>query len=136
MSRHFKHHYFIEFLEGSLSAGQNAMVNNHIAECEDCRLYSIKLKETLDCIDVEKSTAYDNFMFSRIQVALENQWQLRNPSFKRRLLQPVLIIVSIAVMVIAGIHFGNRLNYNQSIANDYQTEIYYLSEVHDEILLN
>jgi hypothetical protein len=136
MSRHFKHPCFIEFLEGSLSVAQNAIVNKHIAECEDCRLYSGKLKETLDCIDAEKSTGYDDFMFSRIQASLENQWQVRNPSFKRRLLQPVLIIVSIAVMVLAGIHFGNRLNYNQSIANDYQTEVYYLSEVQNEIILN
>jgi predicted anti-sigma-YlaC factor YlaD len=136
MSRHFTHHRFIEFLEGSLSADQNALVNNHIAECEECRLYCIKLKEMLDSIDAEKSTDYDSFMFTRIQAVLENQWQVRNPSFKRKLLQPALLIVSIVMMVITGIYFGNRLNYNQSITNDYQTEIYYLSEVNDDILLN
>lgn len=74
-------------------------------------------------------------MFTRIQAAIANRKQEKRP-FSMIMLQPVLAVLIVFLIVLAGIRIGTSYSNESSLATDYQTELYYLNEIHSENIEN
>ncbi|HJZ39317.1 MAG TPA: zf-HC2 domain-containing protein [Bacteroidales bacterium] len=119
-----------EYLDGRLGNLRNQEVENHLAGCNDCREFSIRLSAVLRYIGDEKVTEFDPFMFTRIQAILKTRNTTRLPVFMRRVYQPLAIAFVALAVVFTGIELGSSYFYRQSLTEDYQTEFYYINEVH------
>jgi len=120
----------VDYLEGKLNPVQQLETEDHLTSCKACHEYSLKLKELLKMIEDEKVTGYDPFMFTRIQTLLQKPENSRQTTFIRRVSQPILIAVIVLIIVYTGISIGRSYNYQNSITRDYETELYYLSDIH------
>jgi predicted anti-sigma-YlaC factor YlaD len=119
-----------DYLDGRLGNLQNQEVEDHLAGCHECREFSTRLGDVIRYIGEEKVTEFDPFMFTRIQAALEKRSISRLPVFMRRVSQSLAIAVIILAVVFSGIKLGSSYFYRQSLTNDFQTEYYYINEVH------
>jgi predicted anti-sigma-YlaC factor YlaD len=124
------HNLLVEYAEGTLSVSQKKQAEDHMAECENCRRYLTVLSETFDVISRETHIEPDLYMYSRILSAMKNKEQEKTRI--QGLLQPLIISLSILVLVFAGIRIGKSYQYQNALASDYQSEVYYLNEVYNE----
>jgi predicted anti-sigma-YlaC factor YlaD len=119
-----------DYLDGRLGNHQNQEVEDHLAGCSECREFSIRLGAVHRYIGEEKVTEFDPFMFTRIQVALDNRNIPRLPGYLRRVSQSLAMAVIILAVVFSGIKLGSSYYYRQSLSNDFQTEYYYINDIH------
>lgn len=119
-----------DYLDGRLGNLQNQEVEDHLAGCNECREFSTRLGDVIRYIGEEKVTEFDPFMFTRIQASLEKRSISRLPVFIRSVSQSLAIAVIVLAVVFSGIKLGSSYYYRQSLTNDFQTEYYYINEVH------
>jgi anti-sigma factor RsiW len=121
----------MDYLEGGLNPARQREVSLHLETCSDCRGFSYGVKGMLDFIEQEKVVEYDPFMFTRIQAVLNKPAAQRQPLFLAGMLRPALLAIVLLLMVYTGIRIGRVFSYRSFINQDYKTELYYLSDIHE-----
>jgi predicted anti-sigma-YlaC factor YlaD len=122
----------IEFTAGDPGQEVKQAIEEHLRGCSDCRHYANLLNGVFASIENEKEVVFDPFMLTRVMHAVESKKQSRFMISVQRRLQPVLIILILAFLILAGINLGKRYGYRQTLADDYKTELYYLGALYDE----
>jgi predicted anti-sigma-YlaC factor YlaD len=120
-----------DYLEGGLNPARQQEVSRHLETCSDCRDFSYGLKGLFDFIEQEKVVEYDPFMFTRIQAAMDKPAAQRQPLFMARMMRPALLVIVLLLMVYTGIRIGRAFSYKSYVNQDYKTELYYLSDIHE-----
>ncbi len=96
------------YREGRLPEGMRIQVEAHLAQCSDC--YAISQMETLAnrIMDAEKQIQSNPFLSTRIMAGIEaiEQRSERIPAYQKAL-RPVLVSLSIAAAILAGIFAGS-----------------------------
>ena len=67
------HKNLIFYLEGELSANENAKIKLHLAECAECSAFAAELGKSLEILDSEKSPEVNPFFYTRVKARLESQ---------------------------------------------------------------
>jgi predicted anti-sigma-YlaC factor YlaD len=124
----------IDFTEGDPEPAVKHAMEAHLKGCSDCRHYADLLKGVFATVENEKDVAFDPFMVTRVMHAVESKKKSRVRLSLQRSLQPVLIILVLAFLILAGINLGKRYGYRQILADDYKTELFYLGTLQDESL--
>ena len=117
-------------LENRLDTRQRLALEKHLGDCKTCHAFSLKMQDFSRFIDREKVAAFDPYMFTRIQASMDaRDSSQRFPAF-RRILQPLLIVTLLLIMVYTGIVVGRGYAYQNSLNNDLETELFYISDIH------
>lgn len=116
------------YLEEGISAGTRAEMAQHLAECGDCRAFSAVLNHAMQTLDAEKETAYDPYLFTRIQAGIENRHDRRNRPAFLLVAKPLVYATIFIFLVVAGIGLGRLFSDQQTLATDYQTELYFIQD--------
>lgn len=117
-------------LENSLGTRQRFELEKHLTDCKTCHEFSLKIQDFSRFIDQEKVTAFDPYMFTRIQASMDaHDSSHRFPAY-RRILQPILIVIVLLIMVYTGIVVGRGYAYQNSLSNDLATELFYINDIH------
>ena len=122
----------IHYVEGNLATSARHATSDHLSGCSECNQYFHLLQELFSSIENEKVAAYDPYMLTRVMAAVENKKQSRLKHFLQRSLQPIIITLVMALIILAGINLGKIYGYQQTIADDYKSELYYLGTMNDE----
>jgi predicted anti-sigma-YlaC factor YlaD len=123
--------FLMDYHEGVLNPSLKQEVSRHLESCSDCQDFYHVLKDRLACIEMEKAVDYDPFMLAHIQAVLQKPATRSQPVFLRGLLQPALLVLLLLLMVYTGIRIGREFSYKSYVNQDYNTELYYLSDVHE-----
>lgn len=104
------------FQDGKLPLGLRTQILNHLEECKSCAgVY--RVQELIDyVIDREKDIMPDPFLATRISVHIQslNEQEKTPDFFIRRILKPVLVTLSMAAAIFAGIMLGNLSQSTES----------------------
>ena len=120
----------MDYLDGKLDPAQHLEMKNHLASCAVCHEFSVKVRNALKLLENEKTTEFDPFMLTRIQVSLSiHSTAMQHKSTILEVLRPVLIGLAIFSILFAGIGIGRSYDYQKSRTRDYATELFYLSEI-------
>jgi|GEM_PF-4383734 predicted anti-sigma-YlaC factor YlaD len=120
-----------DYIEGRLRPDRHREMQDHLVNCLSCREFSLKLLELQRLIGLEKVTTHDPYMYTRIQSLLMAKETRGQQTSWRRVVQPVFIAVLVLLLVFAGIGIGRNYNYQNYSALDYETELYFLSDIHN-----
>jgi len=121
----------MDYLEGGLNPTRQQEVSRHLETCSDCRGFSYRLKGMFEFIEQEKVVEYDPYMFTRIQATMDKPAVQRQPLFLAGMLRPALLAIVLLLMVYTGIRIGRVFSYKSYVNQDYKTELYYLSDIHE-----
>lgn len=135
MKCHIIRNLLMDYREENLPVDRLSMVKDHLSSCSGCKEFYIRFSSALDQLDKVPDVKFDPFMFTRIQAAIANRKQEKRP-FSMIMLQPVLAVLIVFLIVLAGIRIGTSYSNESSLATDYQTELYYLNEIHSENIEN
>ncbi len=128
----------LEYLEQGNDLADYEVIRNHLSTCSDCEAYKSKLEEVLQFIESDKEIFSDPFMITRIQEACKPSPRVSRYVTIRSVLQSVSIAAMLAVIIFTGTFIGRKYSYRQSVSVDYQTELYYLSNIHmdNQVFMN
>ena len=129
-------------LNGELSDEETMLIEGHLKICLECTSVYVKLKSTMSVIDEEKKLESTPYLFSKIQIKLENQKDLNLRLSKGHIFNSVLKPVYISLLLIfavgIGMLVGNNLNiYSKSSKSSTlyavnSTKDFYIYGVDDE----
>jgi predicted anti-sigma-YlaC factor YlaD len=122
----------IEYIEGRLDVLRQHEIEIHFEECPECREFAHKLGEVFQFFENEKETEFDPFMYTRIQSLIEKTRRNHSAVAMHRMLQPIFVALLVLMIAFTGITLGKSYSYKNTLANDYKTELYYLSDIHVE----
>jgi hypothetical protein len=125
----------MDYREEKLPADRMSVVRDHLSSCEGCKEFYNRLLPAWDQLVTDPAIDYDPFMFTRIQAAMAGTKGEKRP-FSMIMLQPVLAALIVFFMVLAGIRIGTSYSNESNLVTDYQTELYYLNEIHSENIEN
>ena len=120
------------FIEKDLESFVLDEVREHIASCQECAAVKNQLDELFQFIHLEKKTSHDPFMFTRIYTAFRKPDDAAHKNLTLRLLQPVSFAAILTIVTLGGILIGKEYAFEKSIEDDYQTELFYLNNIHLE----
>lgn len=128
----------LEYLEQGNDLADYEVIHKHISTCSDCEAYKSKLEEFLQFIESDKEIFSDPFMITRILEACKSSPRVPQYVMVRHVLQSVFIAAIVAVIIFTGTFIGRKYSYRQSVSVDYQTELYYLSNIHmdNQVFMN
>lgn len=128
----------LEYLEQEHDLTDYEVIHTHLSSCSDCQAYKSKLEEVLQFIESDKGIVSDPFMITRIQEACKPSSRVLRYSIVRSVIQSVSIAAMLAVIIFTGTVIGGKYSYKQSVSADYQTELYYLSNIHmdNQVFMN
>jgi hypothetical protein len=100
-----------DYLAGSLPEDMQSQMHRHIQECADCQMaYSVQLL-TEKVIATEVSEQSDPFLATRVMAKIETLGKESHvdPDFSvfKRILQPAIVVTSLAAAIVVGIFVGN-----------------------------
>ena len=134
MKCNYRHNLYIDYLEGKLDRESQYKIEEHLRVCDSCMEFVKKLKETFSVIEEEKSVSPDPFMYTRIQSKLGSGGK-HTPVLRLKL---VFQSVAAAVLILLGIYTGKLIGQGfsdkKSLNTDYQTEVYYLYDVPNQLV--
>jgi predicted anti-sigma-YlaC factor YlaD len=122
----------MDFIEGELEPSLFKNVKEHIDSCAQCAALSSKLSEVFSYIQHDKQATDDLHMFAAIQHALARPDIAQHRHFRISLIQSLSFAAMLALVIITGIFIGKRYEFEKSVASDYQTELFYLNNIHME----
>jgi len=70
MSHKSIHKDLIFYLDNELPAQRKAVVEKHLEECADCRIFLAFLKEKMDLLEEEKDPDVSPFFYTRLSARL------------------------------------------------------------------
>jgi hypothetical protein len=82
-------------------------------------------------ISSEKETRPDPYMFTRILAVMQQREAVRPAPFYALLLKPVAFVIVVLLTIFAGIGIGRNYANQVAVSRDYDTELYYLSDIHE-----
>jgi predicted anti-sigma-YlaC factor YlaD len=96
------------YLEEKLPGEIQRSTESHLQNCKQCSKFYNEVEIAYSIIDREKASTFNPFLATRVMATIE---QFETPVYKesvyKRVLQPILIAVSIAIAVFAGIKAGS-----------------------------
>jgi len=104
------HKDLIFYLDNELSDEKRKAVEEHLAECADCRSFLAFLKEEMHMIEKEKNPEASPYFFTRLSARLDERPEFKSQGLWVRLAQPAFF----SILLIAGIYGGLRLGSNAS----------------------
>jgi anti-sigma factor RsiW len=121
----------VEYIEGKLPVDVKVQIEQHLLDCNECaeELKIISIAEKT--IDNEKAIESNPFLITRVMAGIE-EIELRKiekqsvPAFQK-VLQPILITVSLAAALFIGIIAGNLYHTKQTVS-DVPTELAYMDD--------
>ena len=122
------------YVEGNLATSVRQEINDHLSGCSECNTCFHMLQELFSSIESEKVVAFDPYMLTRVMTAIENKNQSWFKHSLHRSLQPIIITVVMTLIILAGINLGKSFRYQQTIADDYKSELFYLGTMNNENL--
>ncbi|MBN2613312.1 MAG: zf-HC2 domain-containing protein [Bacteroidales bacterium] len=130
------HNDYIGYLDGTLDAETNSMIEEHLLSCNHCRDFVERLKSLQVTIEREKNIQTSETFFENIQDKLEHL--PKSPDVKTYSLA-FRIAASVALIMFGtwmGLWIGKGFHMNSSLSNDYKDEIYYLYDIQQGIVEN
>jgi len=104
------HKDLIFYLDNELSDEKRKAVEEHLAECADCRSFLAFLKEEMHIIEKEKNPEASPYFFTRLSARLDEKQVYQTQSQWARLAQPAFF----SLILLAGIYGGVKLGSNAS----------------------
>ena len=104
------HKDLIFYLDNELSDEKRKAVEEHLAECANCRSFLAFLKEEMHIIEKEKNPEASPYFFTRLSARLDEKQIYQTQSQWARLAQPAFF----SLILLAGIYGGVKLGSNAS----------------------
>ena len=123
----------MDFKENDPGSSIPEDVIRHIATCQQCAAFKDILQEMYLFIQHDKQAGTDPQMSERImQATMTESVAAVHHHFTARLLRPAIFATVLAIVIAGGILIGHRMAYEESVSTDYQTELLYLNNIHQE----
>lgn len=137
------HKKLIFYSNGELNSSETEEIRTHLLDCKKCYDLYTELETTLNLIEKKKILEPNPFLYTRIKQELDNIGSEKNrtafiPVYKK-VLQPVLLSLILAIGLFSGIKLGNtyELKQQEKLAVSQTTEFYFndLQQEKLEVLL-
>jgi predicted anti-sigma-YlaC factor YlaD len=130
----------IFYIENEVSAEEKIQIEQHLAKCNECKILTDKLKESLNAINKEKNLDVNPYLSIRIieninSVKRQKEESYENPLI-RWVLQPAIFTLIAAIGIYIGILLGTFYKNNLNLTDSY-TSVYWddFSQEPIEVLL-
>ncbi len=100
------HKKLIFYLEGQLSESERRQVEEHLSGCADCASYFNELKSSLLLLDENKLQEPGPYFYAGVKNRI--QARCSKSAISRRVLQPALLVLLLAMGVRFGVWVGNH----------------------------
>jgi predicted anti-sigma-YlaC factor YlaD len=103
----------IFYLEGDLPDEENKIISSHIKGCNQCAAKLQYIQESIQTIELEKSTVPKPFLFTRIQARMQS----KENKIRRLILAPLAIASILTIGLFVGTLVG-KSTINQWISHE------------------
>ena len=111
---------------------ERRLLEEHLTTCSECSRFARYVQEFDESVRRETDLAPDPFMGARALAILENKKKPQSGFPALRRVHYLVPVAALVIIVLAGISLGSYFNDHLNLTDDYRTEIYYLSDIHDE----
>ncbi len=125
------HKKLLFYAEGDLPRHEEQALKQHLETCKTCRQLAHHIQETLNALP-RQPVETNPFLLTRIMQQLEDRKQKQamhtvNALHRRRILQPVIILLILIIGAWIGIMLGGNMQSQQQLTSvdDIKQEIYF-----------
>ncbi len=108
MSHKSIHKDLIFYLDNELPAQRKAVVEKHLEECADCRIFLAFLKEKMDLLEEEKDPDVSPFFYTRLSARLGEKPEYARQRRWVNVLEPAFFSLLLVVAIYAGLRLGSQ----------------------------
>jgi hypothetical protein len=120
----------IFYIEGSLLLTETEKISSHLKSCNRCNELVYSLNKSFSIIEDQKLLKPSQFLYTKIATKLQNE----NDEvyyYRRRILQPILVICIAVLALIGGIKIGSI--YKSALTTEMASiSIYYWNDMSQE----